>query len=77
MSEYRFFLLHKILVLSINALVLGALTVAMYVASGHPDEFTLVFLKLFGGMLLPIIVLGFVAKRRLRRNVDSMCGDAA
>jgi hypothetical protein len=34
MSEYRFFLLHKILVLSINVLVLGALTVAMYVASG-------------------------------------------
>lgn len=77
MSEYRFFLLHKILVLSINALVLGALTVAMYVASGRPDEFTLVFLKFFGGMLLPIIVLGFVAKRRLRRSVDSMCGDAA
>lgn len=77
MSEYRFFLLHKILVLSINALVLGALTVAMYVASGHPDEFTLVFLKFFGGMLLPIMILGFVAKRRLRRSVESMCGDAA
>jgi hypothetical protein len=77
MSEYRFFLLHKILVLSINALVLGALTVAMYVASGRPDEFTLVFLKFFGGMLLPIMILGFVAKRRLRRSVDSMCGDAA
>jgi len=77
MSEYRFFLLHKILVLSINALVLGALTVAMYVASGRPDEFTLVFLKFFGGMLLPIMVLGFVAKRWLRRSVDSMCGDAA
>jgi hypothetical protein len=77
MSEYRFFLLHKILVLSINALVLGALTVAMYLASGRPDEFTLVFLKFFGGMLLPIMVLGFVAKRRLRRSVDSMCGDAA
>lgn len=77
MSEYRFFLLHKILVLLINSLVLGALTVAMYVASGHPEEFTLVFLKFFGGMLLPIIVLGFVAKRRLRRSVDTMCGDAA
>jgi hypothetical protein len=77
MSEYRFFLLHKILVLSINALVLGALTVAMYVASGRPEEFTLVFLKFFGGMLLPIMILGFVAKRRLRRSADSMCGDAA
>ena len=77
MSEYRFFLLHKIVVLSINALVLGALTVAMYVASGRPEEFTLVFIKYFGGMLLPIIILGFVAKRWLRRSVDSMCGDAA
>jgi hypothetical protein len=76
-SEYRFFLLHKIVVLSINALVLGALTVAMYVASGRPDEFTLVFLQYFGGMLLPIIILGFMAKRWLRRSVDSMCGDAA
>jgi hypothetical protein len=77
MSEYRFFLLHKIIVLSINVLVLGALTIAMYVASGRPDEFTLVFIKYFGGMLLPIIILGFVAKRWLRRSVDSMCGDAA
>ena len=77
MSEYRFFLLHKIIVLSINVLVLGALTVAMYVASGHPEEFTLVFLKFFGGMLLPIMVLGFVAKRWLRRSVDSMCGEPA
>ncbi|MDP2268460.1 MAG: hypothetical protein Q8K46_04750 [Deltaproteobacteria bacterium] len=75
MSEYRFFLLHKILVLSINVLVLGALTIAMYVASGRPDEFTLVFLKFFGGMLLPIMVLGFVAKRKLGRSVDPMCGD--
>lgn len=77
MSEYRFFLLHKILVLSINALVLGALTVAMYMAAQSPEEFTLVFLKVFGSLLLPIIVLGFAAKRKLRRSADSMCGDAA
>ena len=50
MSEYRFFLLHKILVLSVNVLVLVALTIAMYLASLNPEEFTLEFLKAFGGM---------------------------
>ena len=56
MSEYRFFLLHKILVLLINVLVLVALTIAMYVASLNPEEFTLEFIKVFGGILLPILV---------------------
>lgn len=77
MSEYRFFLLHKILVLSVNALVLGALTVAMYVAAANPEEFSLVFIKVFGGMLLPILFLGFVAKRKLLRRAEPAPGDAA
>ena len=76
MSEYRFFLLHKILVLSVNGLVLAALTVAMYMASGNPEEFTLVFLKAFGGLLLPIFALGWAGKRWLRRNLMA-CGEAA
>lgn len=76
MSEYRFFLFHKILVLSVNALVLAALTVAMYLASGNPEEFTLVFLKVFGGLLLPIFAVGWAGKRWLRRSVV-ICGDAA
>lgn len=70
MSEYRFFLIHKILVLSINALVIAALTLAMYKASLQPEEFTLVFMKIFGGLLLPILAIGFFAKRRLRRSAD-------
>ncbi len=77
MSEYKFFLLHKILVLTINVLVLGALTVAMYLASQTPEEFTPVFLKVFGGSLLPILIAGFAGKWFLRRSVDSACGDAA
>ncbi len=77
MSEYRFFLLHKVLVLSVNLLVLVALTVAMYLAAQTPDEFTLIFLKVFSGMLLPIIILGFLGKYWLRRSHNSsMCGDA-
>ncbi len=76
MSEYRFFLLHKILVFSVNALVLAALTLAMFLASGNPEEFTLVFLKVFGGLLLPIFALGYAGKRWLRRSLTT-CGDAA
>lgn len=77
MSEYRFFLLHKILVLAVNVLVLGALTVAMYQASQIPEEFTPVFLKVFGGSLLPILIAGFIGKRLLRRGLDAACGGAA
>ena len=76
MSEYRLFLLHKILVLSVNALVLAALTAAMYLASGNPEEFTLVFLKVFGGLLVPIFALSWACKRWLRRSL-MICGDAA
>ena len=77
MSEYRFFLLHKVLVVSVNLLVLVALTVSMYLAAQNPEEFTLVFLKVFSGMLLPIVILGFCGKRWLRRSHNSLCGDVA
>jgi hypothetical protein len=77
MSEYHFFLLHKILVLSVNVLVLAALCVAMYMASANPEEFTLVFLKVFGGLLVPILTLAFAGKRWLRRNSMATCADAA
>lgn len=77
MSEYRFFLLHKILILSVNVLVLMALTIAMYMASLNPEEFTLQFIKTFGSMLLPILVLGTLAKRRLRRCPETSCGESA
>lgn len=77
MSEYRFLLLHKILVLSVNVLVLAALTVAMYMASLDPEEFTLVFMKVFGGLLLPILAMGTLAKRRLRRCVAVSCQEPA
>lgn len=77
MSEYRFFLLHKCLVFLINILVLGALTLAMYQASLVPEEFTLVFLKVFGGALLPIFALGVAGKRYLRRNAAILSGESA
>ena len=76
MSEYRFLLLHRVLVLSVNFLVIAALTAAMYMAAGNPEEFTLVFLKVFGGLLLPVFALGWAGKRWLRRSV-SACEEAA
>lgn len=77
MSEYHYFLLDKILVLTVNLLVLAALTVAMYLAAQEPEEFTLVFLKVFGGLLAPTIVLGIAGKRWLRRSINAGCGETA
>ena len=77
MNEYHYFLLDRILVVSVNLLVLVALTAAMYLAAQEPEEFTLVFLKVFGGLLAPILVLGFVGKRWIRRNIHAGCGETA
>lgn len=76
MNEYKLFLFQKILVLSVNFLVLVALTLAMYLASLTPEEFTLVFLKVFSGALLPILALGIGGKLALRRRGHSIHGNA-
>ena len=56
-----------LLVIVVDVLILVELAVAMYVASAHPDEFELMFMKSFFGMLFPTLVLSFLAKRILRR----------
>lgn len=76
MSEYALFVLHKVLVLAMNLFTLGALTLAMYMASLQPDEFALVFIKFFGGLLLPLLVVGFLSLSVLRRRIRSACGSA-
>lgn len=68
MSEYRFFLLHKLLVVGVNCLVLAALFIAMYRASLVPDEFTPTFFKTLFSLLLPTAVLGIAGKWFLQRN---------
>ncbi len=68
MSEYRFFLLHKLLVVGINVLVLAALTIAMYRASFAPDEFTAIFFKTLCTLLAPTLLLGLAGKRFLGRR---------
>ena len=70
MHSYRCFLLHKILVIVVNILVLVSLTLAMYWAAQNPEEFTLVFLKIFGSLLVPTFVVGFVGKRWLQHQTQ-------
>jgi len=55
-----------LVVIVIDVLVLAELAGAMYVAAGHPDDFTLTFMKTFFGMLIPTLILGFLAKRMTR-----------
>lgn len=68
MSEYKFFLLHKVLVASVNLLMVGALFVAMYRASLSPDEFTPTFFATLFSLLLPTFALGFTCKRYLNKR---------
>jgi membrane protein CcdC involved in cytochrome C biogenesis len=56
-----------LLVIVVDVLILVELAVAMYVASVHPDDFELMFMKSFFGMLVPTLVLSYLAKRMLRR----------
>jgi hypothetical protein len=55
-----------ILVIAMNVAVLTELCVAMYLAVSSGDNFTATFMKAFFGMLIPTLVLGVLAKRRLR-----------
>ncbi|MCL2789419.1 MAG: hypothetical protein FWD79_02115 [Desulfobulbus sp.] len=68
MSEYTFFLLHKLLVLSVNILVLAAVSIAMYRASLFPDSFTPTFFKTLFILLIPTVSLGFIGKRMLGKR---------
>jgi hypothetical protein len=57
---------HWLLVIVMDVLVLTELCVAMYVAVSSPEDFTATFMKAFFGMLIPTLVIGALAKRRLR-----------
>jgi hypothetical protein len=49
-----------------DVLVLSELCVAMYLAVASAEDFTATFMKAFFGMLIPTLVIGVLAKRRLR-----------
>ena len=55
-----------ILVIVMNLAVLTELCIAMYLATNDPDDFTATFIKAFFGMLIPTLVIGIIARRRLR-----------
>ena len=57
---------HWLLVIVMDVLVLTELCVAMYLAASSPEDFTATFMKAFFGMLIPTLVIGALAKRRLR-----------
>jgi hypothetical protein len=46
--------------------VLAELCLAMYLAAAGSGDFTATFIKAFFGMLIPTLVVGALAKRRLR-----------
>jgi hypothetical protein len=56
---------HWVFVIAMNVAVLVELCVAMYLATGSPDDFEATFMKAFFGMLIPTLALGVIGKRRL------------
>ena len=56
-----------LVVIMVDVFILAELAAAMYVASTHRDDFELVFMKCFFGLLVPTLVLGFLAKYLMRR----------
>jgi len=71
MSEYKFFLFHKLLVVGLNFLMLAALFIAMYRASLYPDDFTPTFLKTLFSLLIPTMLLGLIGKLVLRNRSNA------
>ena len=57
-----------LLTIAVNVLVLAEVFIAMYFAAKNPDEITPIFFKTLFGMLLPTLVLAFVAKRVIARR---------
>lgn len=61
-----------LLVVVVDVLILVEVAAAMYVASVHPDDFELMFMKSFFGMLIPTLVVSFLAKRMLRKAPEQV-----
>lgn len=57
---------HWMLAIVMNVLVLAELCLSMYLAASTAEDFTATFIKAFFGMLIPTLVIGALAKRRLR-----------
>ena len=59
-------------VIVLDVLVLVELVISVYAAGLHQDDFTLVFMKRFFGMLIPTLIIGICVKRFLRQPPQSV-----
>lgn len=71
MSEHRIFFLEKLIVVTMNLLMVVALFIAMYRASLYPEDFNTTFFKTIFSLLIPTFVLGFLGKRFLRSRQNN------
>lgn len=67
MNEYKFDIYSKLVSICANVLVLGAVTLSMYLASFQPDTHLSAFCSWFFAMLVPILGGAWLSKRALRR----------
>ena len=58
-----------LLTITVNLLVLAEVFIAMYFAAQNPDEITPIFFKTLFSMLVPTLVLAYVAKRLIVRGM--------
>jgi hypothetical protein len=72
MSEYRLFVLQKLLVLALNLFMVVAVFIAMYRASLFPEDFNATFFATIFSLLIPALVFGFLGKRFLRTRQNTV-----
>lgn len=68
MSDYKYFLYHKLLVLTVNLMVLATIFISMYRASLYPDDFNHTFFKTIFPLLICTLLTGYLGKRLIRRR---------
>lgn len=66
----------RLAVILMDVAMLAEVTVSVYLASKQPDEFTPVFMKVFFSMLIPTLVAGIFAIRRLRNRAPAAGAEA-
>ena len=59
----------KIVVITLDVLLLVELCVAMYFANLSPDSFTPIFMKTFFSMLVPTVLTGLFFLRRFKTKI--------
>ncbi len=72
MSEYKLFYLQKMLALAINLMMVVAVFIAMYRASLFPEDFNATFFTTIFSLLIPTLVIGFLAKHFLRTRQNAL-----